>query len=205
MEMKPIPGTSYMATTDGHIWSTKTNRTMRPFRNNHGYPMVSICEDGIRSRHLVHRLVAIAFHGVPPIANAVAMHIDDNPANPRPGNLRWGTRSDNSRDSVSKRRHAAATHPERLARGDRHYFRLHPEKVPRGERAPSSVIDERMALEIRKRAGLGEPVAHIARDFSITRRSVAAIAEGRNWAHLGGPVAGRLRRGEWAKKGQFNG
>jgi hypothetical protein len=43
----------------------------------------------------VHRLVAEAFHGPPPFEGAVAMHLDENAANNRASNLRWGTQQEN--------------------------------------------------------------------------------------------------------------
>jgi HNH endonuclease len=50
----------------------------------------------IRGRtYKVHRLITEAFHGRPPFDDAVAMHIDENAANNRPSNLRWGTQKEN--------------------------------------------------------------------------------------------------------------
>ena len=43
----------------------------------------------------IHRLVAEAFHGPPPFEGAVAMHLDENAANNRASNLRWGTQKEN--------------------------------------------------------------------------------------------------------------
>jgi hypothetical protein len=45
--------------------------------------------------HKVHRLIAETFHGPPPFDDAVAMHIDENAANNRAANLRWGTQKEN--------------------------------------------------------------------------------------------------------------
>lgn len=45
--------------------------------------------------HKVHRLVAEAFHGPQPFDGAVVMHIDENAANNRADNLRWGTQKEN--------------------------------------------------------------------------------------------------------------
>lgn len=42
------------------------------------------------------------------------------------GHLFEGTLKDNTRDMLDKGRHGAATHPERVARGDRSASRLHP-------------------------------------------------------------------------------
>jgi hypothetical protein len=43
----------------------------------------------------VARLIAEAFRGPPPFDEAVAMHIDENAANNRPDNFRWGTKKEN--------------------------------------------------------------------------------------------------------------
>jgi HNH endonuclease len=43
----------------------------------------------------IHRLVAEAFHGPAPFEGAVVMHLDENSANNRPSNLRWGTQKEN--------------------------------------------------------------------------------------------------------------
>ncbi|MEX6726128.1 HNH endonuclease [Parapedomonas caeni] len=43
----------------------------------------------------VARLVAEAFHGSPPFEGAVVMHLDENAANNRADNLRWGTQREN--------------------------------------------------------------------------------------------------------------
>lgn len=44
----------------------------------------------------VHRIVATAFHGVPPNKTDVVDHIDTNQRNNRPENLRWLTRLENA-------------------------------------------------------------------------------------------------------------
>jgi len=44
----------------------------------------------------VHRIVATAFHGLPPTKEHVVDHIDTNRRNNRPDNLRWVTRLENA-------------------------------------------------------------------------------------------------------------
>lgn len=53
----------------------------------------------------VHRLVLTAYIGVPPSADHVAMHLDDDPWNNNLSNLSWGTGSENVQQSISRRRH----------------------------------------------------------------------------------------------------
>ena len=43
----------------------------------------------------IHRLVCEAFHGPPPFARAVVIHLDENALNNSPDNLRWGTQKEN--------------------------------------------------------------------------------------------------------------
>lgn len=43
----------------------------------------------------IHRLIAEAFYGPPPFNGAVAMHLDENAANNRAKNIRWGTQKEN--------------------------------------------------------------------------------------------------------------
>jgi hypothetical protein len=43
----------------------------------------------------VHRAVCEAFNGPPPFEGAVCMHLDEDAANNRPENLKWGTQKEN--------------------------------------------------------------------------------------------------------------
>lgn len=43
----------------------------------------------------VHRMIAEAFHGPVPFEGAVVMHLDENAANNRASNLKWGTQQEN--------------------------------------------------------------------------------------------------------------
>jgi len=43
----------------------------------------------------IHRLVCEAFHGPPPFARAVVIHLDEDALNNRADNLKWGTQKEN--------------------------------------------------------------------------------------------------------------
>ena len=50
---------------------------------------------GLRKCFIVARLICEAFHGPSPDDRPVAMHLDENPSNNTPENLKWGTQREN--------------------------------------------------------------------------------------------------------------
>jgi len=92
-------------------------RILKPCQYPRGHLKVVLCVNGQKKDMLVHRLVAIAFIGPQPPGCEVC-HYDGNPANNVLGNLRWGTRGDNIRDSIrhgtnawASRTHCPQGHP----------------------------------------------------------------------------------------------
>jgi hypothetical protein len=69
------------------------------------YLEVALSHEGEPRSFLVHRLVALAFHGESPIDRPIATHRDGDPQNNRPDNLAWATQSENLFDRY---RHARA-------------------------------------------------------------------------------------------------
>jgi hypothetical protein len=70
-----------------------------PSLSSNGYQRIGIYRDGQRVWRRLHRLVAMVF--VPGFApDLIACHIDGDKTNNRADNLKWGTYSENSLDSV---------------------------------------------------------------------------------------------------------
>lgn len=65
-----------------------------------GYPSVALWKNGKSERHLVHKLVALAFHGTPPTISHEVAHGDGIRTHNSKGNLRWATRSENHADKA---------------------------------------------------------------------------------------------------------
>jgi hypothetical protein len=167
----PIPGLGgkYVAGSDGHIYcysEARVNaRKPQPFRlletiGSAGYPIVAIIEAGRRRSVAVHSLVARAFHGEPEPMQ-VARHLDGDPSNNQPTNLRWGSYAENEAD---KRRHG------RTAMGERH--------------GQAKLTDEAVRiLRIAIPAGLWD-TENAAKVFGVDPSTIRRIAAGRDWKHV---------------------
>ena len=114
IDFSVIPGyPTYFANTLGEIWSKPrlvrfvskrgreswrltTSRRLRPNFVGKGYFQVSL---GVGHRRYVHRLVALAFHGIPAPGYEVN-HKNGVKTDNRPENLEWVTKSQNARHST---------------------------------------------------------------------------------------------------------
>lgn len=143
-----------------------------------GYRYVVLSKNGVKRNHTVHSLVALAFHGPPPIGHEVD-HDDEDKANNRPSNLIYRTHGDNVR-----------RYHERPGRT----FPI------RGQARRNAVLtdDAARAIVARYAAG-GETHRTLARAFGCHHAGVAAILQGRAWTHATG-----LKPGERVIAGTAN-
>lgn len=114
--MRKIPGFhGYFATEEGRIVSLRSSQPrVLAERLHKGYLHVQIWEPGHAQRRKVpvHRLVLLAYQGEP--RGRVGRHMNGRPLDNSAANLRWGSATDNVRDSI---RHGTAVC---LRRGDAH-------------------------------------------------------------------------------------
>ena len=74
-------------------------------------PIVSKPDGGLKltmpsqGRTRVARLIALAFHGVPPFPKAEARHLNDIQTDNTPSNIAWGTSKQNKADMKNNRSH----------------------------------------------------------------------------------------------------
>ena len=97
--MKDIKGYEgqYAITMSGRVWSYKSNKFLKPYKEQDGYLRVSLRTPGERipKKFKVHRLVAEAF--IPNLDNQPQVgHIDDNPLNNSWDNLYWTNPKNNN-------------------------------------------------------------------------------------------------------------
>ncbi len=113
MDWRPIPDTCYEASSTGLIRSLSHRVTMPdgrsvPYKGRILKPQLDRLDYAIVNIHgrmrTVHSLVALAFHGPRPEGLEVR-HLNGDPTDNRPENLRYGTHAENMQDKVAHGRH----------------------------------------------------------------------------------------------------
>lgn len=79
--------------------TVRQGKVLKPNRDSRNYLQVCLCDHTKRKTALVHRLVLEAFVGPAPEGKE-ACHINGDRQDNRLENLRWGTRSENTRDKM---------------------------------------------------------------------------------------------------------
>lgn len=136
-----------------------SGRVLRPGRRS-GY--LSIHVTGGKNA-LVHQLVCIAFHGPRPTPTHQAAHNNGNPLDNRAVNLRWATRSENTKDAL---RHGA----------------LPPLPARPGELNPRARLTWDEVAEIRSEYAAGRASTRaLARRFGVSHGHIQRIVVGSRW------------------------
>ena len=111
--MKEVPGyPNYSITKDGRVWTQKDRhgkaRWLKLCLDTRAkYLSVNLIHDGKRYTRLVHRLVLETYVGPRP-DGMECRHLNGNSIDNRLKNLKWGTRSENTYDSVRHGTHSRA-------------------------------------------------------------------------------------------------
>lgn len=100
-----VPECSYfLANRKGELMNAKTGYITKGSPNDRGYYRACIWNNDTKSKTdvKVHRMVCMAFHGLPPAPSHEVGHKDDDRANNTPSNLYWTTRQENMKRVFSK-------------------------------------------------------------------------------------------------------
>ena len=88
---------------------------VRPKRLPYFY--VNLSTDNLKHSMLIHRLIALAFHGLPPTPEHQVAHTDGNCQNNAADNIRWATVAENKADYKTHGRTWRDTAIARAAKG----------------------------------------------------------------------------------------
>ena len=174
-EWRPIPSApGYSASSNGEIRRDapvvaygKVQRipdgralTPRLVNKRSGHWGVTLSCGGKALHRLVHRLVTEAFHGPAPDGLPFACHIDGNPNNNRPKNLRWGNGTTNAADRT---RHG---------------------RTLRGEGVGNSKLTSGDVEKIRAARANGRSQRQVAQEFGVSQSLVSLIHSRKVWGHI---------------------
>lgn len=118
-----------------------------------------------------HRVSWQLENGAIPEGMVVRHKVCDNPPCVNPAHLMLGTKLDNARDAIEKRRHA------------------------HGERSGGAKLTEAQAIELREAFRHGASRYELADRYGITHTAVCFIVKGKRWRHLGPVVRPKPRPG----------
>ena len=86
MEINGFP--DYLIYNDGRVWSKKSNKFLKEFKNDRGYIQIVLSDENKKYTFTAHRLVAE--HYIPNLENKPQVdHINRNRSDNRVDNLRW--------------------------------------------------------------------------------------------------------------------
>ena len=125
-------------------------------RSHNGYKIVNLSYVGLRKTVAVHRMVALAFLGVPPDGYEVC-HRDGCPSNNMLSNLRWDSPYKNSAD---KAKHGT---------------------VINGSKCHNAILSED---DIPKILADGRIYRLIAEDYGVVEATIGAVKTGLTWKHI---------------------
>lgn len=164
-KIKDFP--NYSITKDGQIWSTGRPGTkggcLIP-SSSRNYFKVALWNNGKPISRLIHHLVLETFVGPCP-PGMECRHLNGNPKDNRLENLKWGTRSENQRDSI---KHGTAKCLHQC-----------------GELSSVSKLTEQDVRMIIYMYKTGEFIQQeIADIYNVTRTQVSRIVNKKLWKHI---------------------
>ena len=136
-------------------------RLMAGYVDTSGYRHTTLRKATSKHTVKIHRLVLSAFVGPRP-DGMEARHLNGDRDDNRLSNLCWGTKSENSMDSV---RHGTPI---------------------RGESHPGAKLDNTKIRQIRRLRSDGLSYAKIGRQHGVSVNTIWKIINGKNWKHVDG-------------------
>ena len=152
----------YAITGNGNVFSYKTNKILKLTTKPTGYKQIGLWIRGKILTKRINRLVAEAFIPNPNNLPCV-LHKDNNPANNKVCNLRWGTHQDNMNDKVRSNRQSRML----------------------GVDHPMAKLTEEQVLQIRYLYSKGDTSqAKLAIKYNVDSRLIWGIVNRVIWKHI---------------------
>jgi len=180
----PLPNLNYEVSSHGRIRGVRSKQIVKLVLTKKGRVLVG-CYDkarGKQCRFQVHRLVGFAFNGFPPPDKPETNHKNGKPADNRPSNLEWCTRSENERHAyrLGLKTSPALKCGPKISKGQYRRYKERPESFKHGEGhyAAKLTIEH---VKIIRALGYSEPASVIANSFGVHKSTIKAIRSKRHW------------------------
>ena len=108
--------TEYLVSEEGKVYSIKSGKVLKQHKNNKGYWLVGLCQNGVMQKFLVHRLVAFAFCDNP-LELPQVNHLDENKDNNHFSNLEWCTAEENNNWGTKSKRQIYTKYLNKINKG----------------------------------------------------------------------------------------
>lgn len=140
------------------------NKILKIFVDSCGYPSVNLSKNNKRGPIRIHRLVLEYFVGICP-SGMECRHLNGTRTDYKIENLKWGTRSENVKDSI---KHGTKTNPTWFDN--------------KGTKNGNSKLIDKDLLEIRKLINEGNLMQkEIARRYNVSPQTICDIKNKRTW------------------------
>lgn len=178
--MKDIEGYEglYAITKDGKVWAYpkigyesagrwKEGRFLKPWLIGNGYEMVSLYNNKVAEKILIHRLVASTYIPNPQNLREVN-HLNEEKLDNRISNLEWVSSKENKQHT--------------LKRGG---YRNLGKNTPKGSNFPTSKLIESQVIEIRRLYWEENKTQRVlASEFNVSHHLIQLIVNRKVWKHI---------------------
>lgn len=150
----------YEVDNTGRVRRISTGRILSQCDDGHGYRKVTLWHNGSQEAVKVHRIVAIAFLGMPAEVSDEVNHIDSIRHNNCPSNLEWLSHTQNMQ-------HAWASG-----------------SMKRGSESYLAVLDEKKVEQIKLAIIAGATNSELSKVYNVARGTIGKIRQLKTWKHV---------------------
>lgn len=171
---KPVKGYEglYEVSNLGRIYSLISNKILSPSLDTYGYPILSLCKDGIKKTKTVHKLVIKSFV-LNPENKSQVNHKNGIKTDNRVENLEWCTMSENIR-------HAYDTGLQKGLSGEDN-----PSWGKHGSQNGNHKLTEEEVLKIRELYSTGLYTQKLLGEmFNTAQLNISFIVRRKTWRHI---------------------
>lgn len=156
---KTYKNTRYRVSDSGEVFSSISNKILKPIDDGNGYLAVSLYIDGMSEKYKIHRLVAEVF--IENTSNLLTVnHKDGNKLNNNVDNLEWMSQGDNTKHAWTSG------------------------LMLKGEQTPIAKLTDESVEKVIELFYAGMTNQQIGEMFGVARGTISKIRDRKTWRHI---------------------